>query len=163
MEIESIIGDYKTFLDKIFGNLKSAGFEIGEFKELDHVGYRVESLEKYYELKNKSFGFCEVFSDQEFAGRPVLVCRLKAPLIYGEFKIEGIEILAPKENNKYKEGLEHSEFITKVSLAEFLEKHKNIKFNLDAYDRRENPELILELGDCAVKFHEQSLLKARGM
>jgi len=161
MEIENIIGDYKTFLDKIFSNLKNAGFEVDEFGELDHIGYRVESLERYYELKNKLIGFCEKISDKEFAGRPVLVCKLKKPLIYGEVKIEGIEVLAPKKDNKFKEGLEHAEFVTKIPLVDFLEKHKDIKFNLDAYGREKNPELILEFGNCAVKFHEQSLLKVR--
>jgi predicted metalloenzyme YecM len=163
MNIESIIGDYKTFLDKIFSNLEGAGFEMDEFRELDHLGYRVESLERYYELKSKFSGFSESMMDKEFAGRPVLVCKLKAPFIYEEFKIEGIEVLAPKVNNKFKEGLEHAEFVTKITLAEFFEKHEDIKFNLDTYSREENPELILEFGDCAVKFHEQSLLKVRGM
>ncbi|MFA6383008.1 MAG: VOC family protein [Parcubacteria group bacterium] len=163
MSIKAVIGDYKIFLEKIFSNLKSAGFEIGEFKELDHIGYRVENLERYYELKKSLAEFCEKISDKEFAGRPVLVCKLKEPLNYGEFKIEGIEVLAPKEDNKFEEGLEHAEFVTKTTLPEFLEKHKNITFNLVAYDRKENPELVLEFENCAVKFHEQSLLRVRGM
>jgi predicted metalloenzyme YecM len=163
MTVYNIIGDYKTFLDKIFSDLENAGFGLGEFEELDHVGYRVESLERYYELKKLLAEFCEAYSDKEFAGRPVLICKLKTPLSHGGFKIEGIEVLAPKENNKFKEGLEHAEFVTKILLAEFLEKHDDIKFKLDAYDRRENPELILEFENCAVKFHEQSLLEIRGI
>lgn len=161
MDIKKIIGDYKIFLDKIFSNLEGAGFKFSEFRELDHLGYRVESLERYYELKKSLAEFCETYSDKEFAGRPVLVCKLKAPLVYGEFKIEGIEVLAPKINNKFKEGLEHAEFVMETTFEEFLEKHKDIKFNLDAYGRRENPELIIEFENCAVKFHEQSLLEIR--
>jgi predicted metalloenzyme YecM len=163
LEIEYVIGDYKTFLGKIFGNLEKAGFALDEFKELDHVGYRVESLERYYELKKELAEFCEKVSDEEFAGRPVLVCKLKNPLIYDKFEISSLEILAPKENNKFKEGLEHAEFVTMTNLEEFLETHKNIEFNLSAYGRKVNRELIINFKDCAVKFHEQSLLEVRGM
>jgi predicted metalloenzyme YecM len=163
MNIGIIIGDYKDFLDKIFSSLKNAGFDLKEFRELDHIGYRVESLERYCELKKGLVEFYEAYSDKEFAGRPVLVCKLKEPLNYGEFKIEGVEVLAPKKNNKFREGLEHAELVTKTTLPEFLERHKNIKFNLNAYDRKENPELIIEFENCAVKFHEQSLLKVRGI
>jgi predicted metalloenzyme YecM len=82
MKIEAVIGDYKTFLDKIFSNLKGAGFALDEFRELDHLGYRVENLERYYELKKSLSEFCEKISDKEFAGRPVLVCKLKTLLNY---------------------------------------------------------------------------------
>lgn len=163
MDIKNVIGDYEIFLDKIFSNLKSADFGYDEFKELDHIGYRVESLERYYELKKLIEIYSESVTDREFAGRPVLVCKLKNPLIYGEFEISCIEVLAPKENNKFKEGLEHVEFVTKTNLEEFLETHKKIEFNLSAYGRKENRELIIDFKDCAVKFHEQSLLKVRGM
>jgi len=159
--IQSVIGDCKSFLDKIFSNLKNAGFGNDEFQELDHIAYRAESLESYEEIKKKLTDFCVSLSDEIFAGRPILVCRLKDPLAYSEFKIAGIEVLAPKEYNKFKEGLEHAEFVIKTTLPEFLEKHKNINFNLDAYNREDNPELIIEFENCAVKFHTQSLLEIR--
>ena len=163
MNTETIIGNYKILLDKIFSNLEAAGFDNAEFQELDHLGYRVETLERYHEIKNTLAEFCEKYTDKEFAGRPVLVCKLKNPLKYKNFKINAIEALAPKPGNIFKEGLEHAEFVTKISLPEFLEKHKDINFNLSAYDRKENPELIINFADCAVKFHEQSLLKIRRM
>jgi len=163
MNIESVIGDYKTFLDNVFKNLEKAGFGLDEFKELDHIVYRTETIERYEEVKSDLLGFSKTHSDKIFNGRRILICRLKSPLVYGEFSIAGFELLAPKENNQFKEGLEHAEFVTKISLPEFKEKHNNIDFNLDAYDRDDNPELIIEFGDCAAKFHEQSLLEVRGI
>ena len=163
MNIKSVIGDYKNFLDKVFKNLEKAGFGLGEFKELDHIAYRTESIERYEEMKDGLLGFSHSYSDKVFNGRKILVCRLKSPLVYGEFSIAGFELLAPKENNQFKEGLEHAEFVTKISLPEFKEKHSNIDFNLDAYDREDNPELIIEFEDFAAKFHEQSLLEVRGI
>lgn len=127
-DIQSVIGDYKIFLDKIFGNLKTAGFALDEFKELDHIAYRTESLEEYKEIKERLADFSSARSDKIFAGRPVLICRIKAPIVYDGFSIAGIEVLAPKENNKFKEGLEHAEFVTRTMLPEFREKYKNIKF-----------------------------------
>ena len=161
--IKSIIGNYENFLDRIFDNLKETGFSMDEFKELDHIAYRTESLENYEKIKKGLLEFSQNYSDKMFGGRSVLVCRLKEPLSYYNFIIEGIEVLAPKGDNKFKEGLEHAEFVTKTTLLEFREKYNNISFNLDAYAREENPELIVEFGDCAVKFHTQSLLNVRGI
>ena len=114
-------------------------------------------------MKTKLLDFCAASDEVFFAGRLILVGRLKKPLDYSGLKIEGIELLAPKENNKFKDGLEHAEFVTKLPLPEFLEKHKNIDFKLDAYAREINPELIVKFSDCAAKFHAQSLLEVRGI
>lgn len=163
MKIESIVGDYKSFLDKIFQNLEKDGFSVGEFKELDHIAYRTETIERYEEIKKELIELSEASSDKFFNGRRILICRLKTPLVYGDFSIEGIEVLAPKENNKFKDGLEHAEFVTKSTLEEFKEKHSDVDFNLDAYDREENRELIVNFENCAAKFHERSLLEVRAI
>lgn len=82
-------------------------------------------------------------------------------MVYNRFKISGIEVLAPKKNNMYKNGLEHAEFVISGTLKDFRAKYKNIDFNLSAYKRDINPELIIEFDNCAVKFHEISLLDVR--
>lgn len=161
--MKSIIGDYKFFLDKIFANLKSAGFDNAEFKELDHIAYRVETLERYEELKNKLTEFASAESEVEISGRPISIFKLKEPLVYEKYKIPCLELPAPKIGRKFKEGLEHAEFVINSTLPEFLEEHKNVKFNVSEYQKEINPALIVEFGDCAVKFHEQSLLEIRGM
>jgi len=61
------------------------------------------------------------------------------------------------------EGLEHAEFIINSTLPEFLERHKNVDFNINEYQKEINPAFIVEFGDCAVKFHTQSLLEIREM
>ena len=161
--IQSIIGDYETFLDKVFDNLEKVGVALDEFEELDHIAYRTESIERYEELKQILIELSEAYSDKIFNGRPILICRLKEPLVYGKFTIEGLEVPAPKEDNKYEEGLEHAEFVIGTTLEEFREKHGEIAFNLKAYDREENPELVIDFENCSAKFHTQSLLKVRGI
>lgn len=163
LEISSVIGDYKSFLDKIFVNLEKAGFDEKEFKELDHICYRVETLERYEEMKNKLAEFSSAQSEVEISGRPILVCRLEDPLVYKDYKIYCLELPAPRAGASFKEGLEHAEFVINSTLPEFLEKHKNVEFNMNEYQKGINPGLIVEFDDCAVKFHTQSLLGIRGM
>jgi uncharacterized protein len=162
-EITSIIGDYESFLDKVFKNITEAGFSLDEFKELDHIAYRVESNEKYEEMKNKLIDFCSDFSEVQFGGRSILVCKLKEPLVYNEYEIKCVELLAPKAGNQYENSLEHAEFVTKTTLEKFLEMHKDVKFKMDAYEREINPEIKLIFSDCSIKFHTQSLLEIRKM
>lgn len=159
--IKSIIGNYESFLDKVLGNLKKAGFDLSEFKEVDHIAYRTENLEQYEKAKKELLGFSKFHDESMFRGRLISVFRLEDPLVHGHFAIDGIELLAPKENNRYREGLEHAEFVTKTTLPEFREKHHDIDFDLKAYSKEENPELVLDFGSCAVKFHAQSLLELR--
>jgi len=162
-KIESVIGDYETFLDGVFSHFKKAGFAMSEFKELDHIAYRTETIERYEERKNELLEFSQAHSEKMRGERLILVCRLKNPLIYGEFSIPGFELLAPKIDNKFKEGLEHAEFVTKIPLSEFREKHSGIDFDLRAYGREDNPELVINFDRCAAKFHAQSLLEVRNI
>ena len=161
MNIESVIGDYKSFLDEIFYNLKTVGVSLDDLVELDHIAYRTDSILKYEEIKKALLSFLKAYSDKEFGGRNILVGRFEQPLVYNRFKISGIEVLAPKKNNMYKNGLEHAEFVISGTLKDFRAKYKNIDFNLNAYKRDINPELIIEFDNCAVKFHEISLLDVR--
>lgn len=154
-----MLENHKTFLDKIFSNMKSAGFNNAEFIEIDHVAYRTETHERYEELKREFEKISGNSFEAIISGRPIMVYRLMKPLIYENWKIEGLELCAPKERSFFNEGLEHAEFVTKKSLADFLQDHGNIDFNMKAYSKVDNPELILEFEDCAVKFHTQSLLE----
>ncbi len=161
MNIKQSIGDYELFLDKIFNNLKNIDFNLNDLEELDHIAYRTEDAANYEKLKKEIIVFSNAHSEVIFGGRKILVCRLKKPLLYNKLKITGIELLAPKGNNKFKNGLEHAEFIVKNNLEDIKEKYRTIIFNLDAYDRKINPELIIEFQDCAVKLHTENLLDIR--
>lgn len=155
------IKDYKSFLDKIFKNLKEVGFGEEEFLELDHVAYRTESDERYEELKKEFEKITVTSSEATISGRLITVYRLKEPLVYGNWEVPGLELCAPKEGSFRKEGLEHAEFVTKDSLEKFMERHRDLSFNMKAFKKEVNRELILEFDDCVAKFHEQSLLEIR--
>jgi predicted metalloenzyme YecM len=163
MKIEEIIGNYVEFLNRIFDNLNRFEVRSNELKELDHIAYRTQDIQKYNDIKKKLMPFFDEYSEKEFGGRLIFVGRFENPLEYMQFSISGLELLAPKNNNTFDNGLEHAEFVLKESLANFYKMHENIGFNLDAYDRDQNPELIIDFKDCAAKFHEISLLDVRGI
>jgi predicted metalloenzyme YecM len=120
-------------------------------------------MDRYEEVKRELIRYARTFNEKNFNGRKVLICRLDSPLMHGEFVIEGIELLAPKPDNRHKEGLEHAEFVIKTTLEEFKEKHKEVNFDLEAYGREVNPELEIAFGNCSAKFHTQSLLEVRNL
>jgi uncharacterized protein len=163
LDIKAIIGDYKSFLGKIFKNISGAGFRLDEFEELDHIAYRVESNEKYEEMKAKLEKFSLNFQEVEISGRPIAVFKLLKPISYNEYKVNCLELPAPREGKFFKEGLEHAEFVIKNTFRDFLRKHKNIDFDMSKIEREINPELVIDFKDCAVKFHAQSLLEIRKM
>src|SRR6266567_732214 len=78
--IKTIIGDYNSFLDKIFLNMKNAGFEDGEFSQLDHLAYRTQSNERYEELKKELATFACDFKEVFYNGRNITIYKLKDPL-----------------------------------------------------------------------------------
>jgi len=47
MKIEKVIGDYVELLDKIFDGLNNLGIQEDELKELDHIAYRTQDIQKY--------------------------------------------------------------------------------------------------------------------
>jgi predicted metalloenzyme YecM len=161
---EDVIGDYYVFLDKIFFNLKKSGFDFADFKELDHLGYRVEDNGRYEEKKREIRELADKESEVLIDDRLVSIFKLKEPLVSENFKISALELLAPKINNIHKEGLEHAEFVVKDGLDDFFEKYKEaVDFDLSKRRRNENPEIIVGYDGCRVKFHERSVLEIRGL
>jgi len=159
MNLVNIIGNYDSFLDDVFQNIKDTGFGLSEFSELDHICYRVETREMYIAKKIELGEIGDLLSEEIIAGRPIAIYKLKIPILFNGFKIDCIELPAPKVRNRFKEGLEHAEFVINVPLSDFLVRHHNINFGLDSYDKEINPELEAEFEDCAVKFHEKNILE----
>ncbi|PIP19096.1 hypothetical protein COY23_00120 [bacterium (Candidatus Torokbacteria) CG_4_10_14_0_2_um_filter_35_8] len=155
--IDNITGDYKTFLDKVFKNLKDHNIDVSKL-ELDHLCYRVNSFEKYKEIKNKLASFGTLIAEKIVRGRPIAVFKLNNPLIYKNFSIPYIELPASKQAKNYPEGLEHANFVIDTSFEEFMEKYKSINFEMKVVDRKD-PEISLKFKDCAVKFHLQDIEK----
>lgn len=50
--LQAIIGDYKAFLKQLLRELTTEGFELLDFVQMDHMCYRVPSIERY-DLKKR--------------------------------------------------------------------------------------------------------------
>lgn len=91
------------------------------------------------------------------SGRPIATFRLNNPIHYEGWRIDAIELPAPKKGSKKLEGLEHIQFVLFDDLQTFMHKHSDKEFDIRAIDRGVNPMISYKFKDGAVKFHMLSL------
>lgn len=156
MTIERIIGSPIPFLEKIFKNLEREHIDV-TYLELDHLCYRVQTLEQYEIKKNELSKLAEILIEAPVNGRLISTFKLHSPIFFQNRTISLIELPAPKPGSHHGEGLEHVEFVIKDSFETFQEHYKHLSFNTKGAKKVFNPELEIEFSDCAVKFHHLSL------
>src|SRR6266568_3710147 len=152
-ELTTIIGDYRSFLQHIIAEVQQAGFEMTDFVQLDHMCYRTASLEQYQTKKEKLTSVAQLLGEVEVNKRPIAVLRLNTPIYYEGWRIDSIEIPAPKPGVETDEGLEHIEFVLYDGQETFLQKYASKSFDLKAAGRGINPEVTFVLPTYKVKFH----------
>jgi uncharacterized protein len=94
-----------------------------------------------------------LLGETQVNGRPICTFRLTEPVIHTPWRIDAIELPAPKTGFTHKEGLEHVEFVLFDDIPTFLQKNEVQPFEMRAADRGINQEIGLQLGDLSVKFH----------
>lgn len=151
--LEDIIGDYQTFLAEILAQTEAEGFDLSDFVQIDHACYRTTSLENYEQKKAELSEVARLLGETEINGRPICTFRLHEPIRHGSWRIDAIELPAPKEGASHEEGLEHIEFVLYDDIPTFLQKYDGKPFELRAADRGINPEIGLNLGRYTIKFH----------
>lgn len=150
------IGDYETFLKKVFLELERHGVQIQDL-EVDHLCFRTKSLAEY-EFKKIELSPIATFLGEEMVnGRPIAAFKFKHPIQFQNKTISVLEVPAPKPNSNHESGLEHVEFVIKESFENFIKKHDHLTFQLKGMSKQFNPEIEIEFENCAVKFHHQSL------
>lgn len=156
-ELNDIIGHYTVFLDDVLERVASAGFDLGDFSQIDHMCYRTVSEENYQQKKAELSRVVRLLGETTVNGRPISTFRLNEPVIHKGWRIDALELPAPKTSRNYEEGLEHIEFVIYDDMPEFLKKYEGKPFEMKAADRGINPEIGLQLGEYSVKFHLLSL------
>lgn len=147
------------FLGKVFDGLKKKKINVSNF-ELDHLCYRVDSFAGYRREKEKLSKLGAKLIESVVGGRKISTFELFKPLVFNDRKIKIIELPEPKENNKYREGFEHGEFVIDLSFQNFSKLYSYISFDWSGTFKKLNPELRLKLGDnLSVKFHHLPLTK----
>ena len=152
-KLPKIIGDYDAFLRAITAEITAEGFDMTDFVQMDHRCYRTSSLENYTEKKTQIAEVAELLGETQVNGRPIATFRLHTPILFEQWRIDTLELPAPKPSKATSEGLEHVEFVLYDSIDAFLDKYKGKEFKLGAADRGINPEVGYNLPSYGVKFH----------
>lgn len=151
--LQNIIGDYQAFLKQIVQEIKEEGFDLADFVQMDHMCYRVPSLELYEAKKQELATVGTLLGEFQVNGRPIATFRLHDPVRYEQWRIDAIELPAPKEGSETQEGLEHVELVLFDDKEDFLKKYADKQFDMRAADRGVNPEISFRLPTYTVKFH----------
>jgi predicted metalloenzyme YecM len=152
-DLQSVIGGYPAFLEDIVGRVVADGFDLADFVQMDHMCYRVASMEDYGRKKAELAKVARLLDENMINGRPIATFRLTEPVVYDKWRIDAIELPAPKPGSAYVEGLEHVEFVLFDDIPTFLAKYDGKPFDMRSADRGVNPEVGLQLGNYGVKFH----------
>ena len=145
-----------TFLEKIFNELESVQIDLRDWP-IDHLCYRTSSENNYQKIKNCFQHIGELLVESEVNGRLIATYKLKEPILFKQHRIELIEVPAPKRGKTTIEGFEHIEAVIDISFLELEKLFPHITFNKKAITKEINPDIEVEFGGCAIKFHHQSL------
>ena len=157
MALDEAIGHYRGFLKSVLAEVSRAGFELDDFVQIDHMCYRTVSEDNYLDKKQQLGKVARLLREATVNGRPIAVFKLSDPVRFDHWRIDLVELPAPKAGSEWQEGLEHIEFVLYDDLKTFLSKHADKQFDLKSVDRGINPEAGFSLGRYGVKFHLLSL------
>lgn len=152
-ELKKVLGNYTKFLDDVLKRIVKVGFDLGDFSQLDHICYRTTSSDNYIQKKAELATVAKLLGETMVNERPISTFRLHKPIIHKSWRVDAIELPAPKSGSEHREGLEHAEFVVFDDMATFLKKYEGKPFEMRAADRGINPEIGLKLGEYSVKFH----------
>ena len=152
-----------AFLEQIFAALAPTPGVLDHL-QLDHLCYRVATVERYEELKTQLLSEHELLVESLINGRRIATFRMTEPFRFREREIWLLELPEPKPGSPYPEGWEHVEFVTDRPLAAFAEwitEHLGVQpedIDRSGMGKALNADLRLRLGGgLSVKFHELAL------
>jgi len=150
------LGDVGAFLEKTFSALDHDGIDVSGY-ELDHLCYRVDSMEKYKRFQDEFSRLGTLLNETEINGRKISTYKLKKPIPFGDRQIFLVELPAPKEGSAYADGLEHSEFVIPEKFEDFIKHHSSVPFDLSDIHKKSNPDIKIKYDGFSVKFHNRTL------
>jgi predicted metalloenzyme YecM/RimJ/RimL family protein N-acetyltransferase len=151
-----------NFVSQIIQEMNDHGLIVSK-DSIDHVCFRVDSLESYSQIKDLISGDAEcefkgqLLSEAIINARPISSYLLDQPIKIANQLIDVLEIPAPKPSKSYLNGFEHIEIVIDQTFDEFQRLHPHICFDGSGLSNPNNPELYLPLKSGLVKFHHRSL------
>lgn len=144
------------FLKRLFEALEQDGIAT-EGLPLDHLCYRVETLERYMAWKSLLSKNGRLLGEQVIGGRPIATFKLHTPFSFGGRLIDVVELPAPKPGSPYTEGWEHAEFVAGEDPRAFAARYPALTWDHSGADKPVNADVRLGYAGFSVKFHERAL------
>lgn len=154
-----MIKDLDVFLKNLQFEIDRCGLVIEKTWFIDHICYRAASEGEYKSLIADYKKNNELLIEAPVGGRLISTFKLKDPISFRNFKIPLIEIPMPKLGRETKSGYEHIEIVIQEDFGELQNRYSHLSFLTHALTKELNPELEIELNNCSIKFHHQSLEK----
>jgi predicted metalloenzyme YecM len=147
----------QTFLKDLFQDMGHAHIELATHWDIDHLCYRAETEGRYAELKDEFAAFATLLIESEVNGRMIATYKLREPIFHEDWRIDLVELPAPKKGKVTKEGFEHIEIVCDVPFSTLQEKFKQLSMDTKGLGKDYNQELEICLGERNIKFHLSSL------
>jgi uncharacterized protein len=157
MKQDEFIDQARHFLENIFQKMESKNIFLKEHWNVDHLCFRVSSIEKYEKYKQIFSNWSQLLIESEINGRMIASYKLNAPILFKHYKIEVVELPAPKPGSKTPDGFEHIEVVCDLSFSEIKKLYPLCDFNESGLNKSFNQDIKVQLNGFALKFHHMSL------
>ncbi|MFV8257176.1 VOC family protein [Bdellovibrio bacteriovorus] len=147
----------QDFLQRVFNKLDAQNIQLDKHWFIDHLCYRVSSLENYNSFKTQFASFAELLIESDVNGRPIATYKFAEPIRFRDWSIQVVELPAPKPGKVTIEGFEHFEVVADIGFDEIKARYPSAVFSESGLKKEFNPELEISLDELAIKFHPLSL------
>ncbi|WP_235046190.1 VOC family protein [Bdellovibrio bacteriovorus] len=147
----------QDFLQRVFNKLDAQNIQLDKHWFIDHLCYRVSSLENYNVFKTQFASFAELLIESDVNGRPIATYKFAEPIRFRDWSIQVVELPAPKPGKVTVEGFEHFEVVADSGFDEIKARYPKAVFSESGLKKDFNPELEISLDELAIKFHPLSL------
>lgn len=146
-----------NFLDALFADFEKHKISLESSWDIDHICYRTENSTRYEELKKDWSRFAQLLVESVVNGRLIATYKLTTPISYQGWKIDVVELPAPKAGKVVREGFEHVEVVTGLSFEKLEQRFSHLPLDRTGMKKDFNPELEVALGERNFKLHPLSL------
>ncbi|OGL23896.1 hypothetical protein A2791_03260 [Candidatus Saccharibacteria bacterium RIFCSPHIGHO2_01_FULL_46_30] len=157
--MKEVLGDYEAFVAEANKLIDQSGIARKEIIMCDTLCYRVETNERYDELKKLLASHALSSHEEEVNQRMITVYSLREPLNVPGWQrpVPYIEVPQPKPGSPYPEGFDHAQFVTLRGLGEFRAVHTSLPFDEKGLSHTYNQLVKLSGKDVAIKFHDKHM------
>lgn len=145
------------FLREVFSRCDQLEISIPEHWDVDHLCYRVEDQQSYQQYQQFLLSIGKLLVESPVSGRMISTFQLHQPIEFRDWRIDLIELPAPKMGKVVKEGFEHLEIVCDCPLEGLASLYPQAHFDSKGLGKEFNAEYEMNLGEMNIKFHHLSL------